>query len=117
MSELTFRTQGSTVKLVCGGNEKTLEKDVLLEVCQTILSRGKRDYSEVTSVKKLLRLIELECEPDESGEDSENEAEPVVAKKPVAKPTTVRRPVAGKKTVNRQPVTKPPQNGDSDSSE
>lgn len=102
MSELTFRFENGKVQLVRGDNKKELPRDSLLEVCQLVLGHlaDNRDYSAVTSVRKLLRIIDLECEPDESDEEKEVEEEKP-APKPVAKPvprkTPARRPAPAKK--------------------
>lgn len=99
MSELTFRFDNGKVHLVKGDNKKELPRDSLLEVCQLILGHlvDNRDYTSVTSVNKLLRIIDLECEPDESDNEVQEESKPVA--KPVPRKAPVRRQAPAKKPV------------------
>ena len=110
MSDLGFRLQGSKAYLVRAGNEREIPRESLLEIYQLVLGHISpvRDYSNVTSIRKLLRIIDLECEPDESeesddeSEKADDESEEVI---PAPKPATKQRPARnrrpGPRTVRR----------------
>lgn len=81
---LNFSIVGNKPTLQVGQHHKELTKEAMLEVLQLVLSHvaGTRDYTNVVSVGKLLKIIELECEPD----DSDSESEP-------KKPASTQHPV------------------------
>ena len=105
---LTINLVGGKPVLQVGNNKKELSKEAVLEMLQLMLSHvaGNRDYTNVVSVTKLVKIIELECEPDESdGETEEAESKPETtavsqkeeepaAKRPASR--APRRPVAKK---------------------
>nr|QBK87487.1 MAG: hypothetical protein LCMAC201_03970 [Marseillevirus LCMAC201] len=110
--DLGFQIQEGKAFLIRHTNKKEIPRDALLEIYQLILGHlaPNRDYSSVTSVRKLLRIIDLECEPDDSDSESEEAAKP--SSKPAPKTATKpRRPVA--RTVRRTPV-KPTKEEESD---
>ena len=78
MTEVGFRLSKGKVSVVCGNHEKDFSKDVFVEICQLILENvsAGRDYTSITSATKLIRTINLECEPDESEDDADSEPEP-----------------------------------------
>jgi hypothetical protein len=113
MSELGFRVQGSKAYVIRNGNEKEIPRDSILEIYQLVLGNiaPNRDYSSVTSVRKLLRIIDLECEPDESDGESDDEDEESEEEAPVvSNPTRGRRPAV--RTVRR--AVKPDPKDDTD---
>lgn len=73
MSDIGFRVQGNKGYLLRGSAQKELPRDTILEIYQLVLNRlsPNRDYTSVTSVSKLLRIIDLECEPDDSSDETE----------------------------------------------
>ena len=91
MSDIGFRVQGSKAYVIRGENEKEIPRDAVLEIYQLVLGHisPNRDYSSVTSVRKLLRIVDLECEPDESEDEDESEEE-----EEAPKPARGRRPAA-----------------------
>ena len=56
MSDLGFRVQGNKAYVIRGDNEKEIPRDSILEIYQLVLNHlsPNRDYSSVTSVRKLL---------------------------------------------------------------
>jgi len=68
---LSFKLETNTVYLINGANQKELPRQALLEVYQLVLTHlsPNRDYTSVTSLSKLKRIIDLECEPDESDDE------------------------------------------------
>lgn len=90
MSDIGFRVEGSKAYVLRSGHEKEIPRETVLEIYQLVLGHlaPNRDYSAVTSIRKLVRIIDLECEPDESEDesDSESEEEP----KPIKKKHTIR---------------------------
>ena len=97
MSDLGFRVQGSKAYVVRNGNEKEVPRESILEIYQLVLGHisPNRDYSNVTSVRKLLRIIDLECEPDESEDESDKDESEEEEKPKPSKPRG-RRPAARK---------------------
>lgn len=86
MSDIGFGIENNKAYVSCAGAKKELPRESLLEIYQLVLGHlaPNRDYSSVTSVRKLLRIITLECEPDESDDESDAEPEPEPEpKKPV----------------------------------
>ena len=115
MSDLGFRVQGSKAYVIRNGNEKEIPRDSILEIYQLVLGNiaPHRDYSSVTSVRKLLRIIDLECEPDESdgeSDDEGNDSEESEEAKPVVRG---RRPAV--RTVRRTVKPAPKEDSDEDS--
>jgi hypothetical protein len=109
MSDLTLRLQGNKTFIVNNGNTKEIPKESMIELYQMLLSQlsPKRDYSSVSSLTKLFRIIQLECEPDDS-DGSEEEPTP---SKPVetSKPSAPAKSSANTKTpVKSTPVVKTP---------
>jgi len=110
MNSLSFNVQDNNVFVESGGGKKEISKEVLLEICHLLLGNiaEPRDYTSITSVKKLLRVINVECQPDDSEDEGSSEEKP--------KTTT-----APKRTgpVRRGPAVKkpPPQEESSDDSE
>ena len=53
--EITFRLEHNKVSLVNGAKKTDIGKDIMLEVCQLILTTiSNRDYKQVTSLKKCI---------------------------------------------------------------
>lgn len=77
MSELTFCVKNGKGCVRSNGQEKELAKDFMVELFQNLLGvvSPDRDYTSVTSLRKLLRVIDLEFEPDESDDEAESEKE------------------------------------------
>ena len=112
--DIGFQVQGGKALLIRHANKKEISRDVVLEVYQLILGHiaSNRDYSNVTSIRKLLRIIDLECEPDDSDDESEGEPSKPAAI-PAAKPATkARQPAA--RTVRRTPAKPAKKESDSD---
>lgn len=110
MSELTFCVKNGKGCVRSNGQEKELTKDFMVELFQNVLGvvSPDRDYTSVTSLRKLLRVIDLEFEPDESDdedsekEDSDHESEE--EEKPETPKPAARGP---KRVVKRPPPRKP----------
>lgn len=102
MSELTFSVKGGKGCVSSNGQEKELSKEFMLELFQNVLGvvSPDRDYTSVTSLRKLLRVIDLEFEPDESEDEASEASE---AEEEEEKPAPV-----VKKTVKRAVVKRPP---------
>ena len=111
---INFSIVGNKPTLQVGAHHKELSKEAMLEVLQLVLSHvaGNRDYTNIVSVSKLLKIIELECEPDDSDGESEEKptAPTAVQAAPVAtpavaaaeeEPSAARRPAA---RTQRRPV-------------
>ncbi len=116
--DIGFQVQDGKTFLIRGSNKKEIPRDTILEIYQLLVGQiaQNRDYSSVTSVRKLLRIIDLECEPDDSDDEAE---EPAPAAKPAAN-TRTSRPAA--RTVRRTPaktvaVKKEESDNDSDDSD
>lgn len=130
--DLGFQVENNKVWLVRGENRKEYPRDAFLGVCQMVLSTvaNGRDYTSITSVRKLLRTIDLECEPDESDDEHELPNKPVaravVTKKPSTKesesgseeeskaPKKPVRAAPARRAPVRKPVAKPTPAKDSD---
>lgn len=71
--EFTFKLSQGTASLLVGEQKKSIPNDIMIEICQSILSTicTNRDYKNVTSMNKLLKIISMEMTPDESDEESE----------------------------------------------
>ncbi len=99
MSSIEFKLEDKKTFLIRNEQTKEISRDLLLEICQLLLSHltSTRDYSNVTSIHKLLRIIDLECEPDESDTEPNVEPEPEESKKRPAQrragPRTRKSPV------------------------
>ena len=107
MSELTFKLKNNKLYILRGSSEKELPKTVLVDVYHVVLSylAENRDYSSITSLRKLGYVLDMECIEDKSDneeeesdeeaeENSEAEAEqatPAEAPVQTAPATTVRR--------------------------
>ena len=89
MSDLGFRVEGNKAFVIRGDNEKEISRDTVIQVYQLLLSSisPNRDYTTITSTKKLLKTIDLECEPD----DSDDESDPVVEAEKTAPVKTKKR--------------------------
>ena len=102
--DIGFRVEGKKALLLRGKNKTELPRETVVEIYQLVLGRlsPNRDYNNVTSLQKLLKIIDLECEPDESDESDD---EKVV---PARKSTTVARSGASTKKapVKEAPVVK-----------
>ena len=85
---LKLTSRGQKAYLNIGDkHEMEISKDVMLEICQTILGNiQERDYTSISSIRKLLTIIKLECEPDESEDE-------VLEQKQVKKPLPVKKNV------------------------
>lgn len=72
-SDISFRTVGETSIIIRNGIEKNIPKEILLEIYQMVLGHlsPNRDYSNISSNRKLLRIIDIEFEPDDSEEEKE----------------------------------------------
>lgn len=107
MSELTFCVKNGKGCVRSNGQEKELTKDFMIEMFQNVLGvvSPDRDYTSVTSLRKLLRVIDLEFEPDESDDEAESEKEDSdhESEEEVVVPAT-RGP---KRVVKRPPPRKP----------
>ena len=99
--DIGFQVQGQQAFVLRGDTRKEIPRDTVLEIYQLVLGNiaPNRDYSSVTSLKKLARIVDLECEPDES-DDEESEAAPIKAAPAKAKgkpaPRTVRKAAPAK---------------------
>lgn len=105
--DIGLQVKGSKAFLVRGDNRKEIPRDAVLEVYQLLLGCiASRDYTSVTSLRKLLLIIDLECQPDDSDNeteeaetDSPDEPEPEPAPKPTrAKPASKRPGRVARKT-------------------
>jgi len=113
---LTFTFDGTKVNLVKSGNTKELTKDVFVELLQITLSHisPNRDYTSITSINKLLKTIDLECEPDES-DDEEAVPSPEPVKQPVKTvPVQPQQKSNVKAVPKKQPVRKDDPDTDED---
>jgi outer membrane biosynthesis protein TonB len=104
MSSVSFTMENNTCYVVKGSFKKEVSKELFLEMLQLTLAHlsPSRDYSSVSSINKLLKIVELECEPDESDGEGEEEPEP----EPVQVPEKKSQPV--KQTQKQQPVKQTP---------
>lgn len=70
--DLTLKTEGNKTFLVSGKERRELSRDLLVELYQLLISNlaSNRDYSNVSSLTKLRRILELEMEPDESEDET-----------------------------------------------
>lgn len=102
MDSLNFMLENGDVYVSKGQGKKKISKDAMLEICYLLLGHiaEPRDYTSVTSVKKLLHIIDVECQPDESDAEDEKEA-------PV-KPSTKTVPVPAAKKAVAAPKKAPP---------
>ncbi len=116
MSDICFRVQGTKAYVICNGKEKQVPRESILEICQLVIGHiaPNRDYTSVTSVGKLMRIIDLECEPDDSDNESEKveDDEKPATKKPSTK-AVARKPAV--RTVRRTPAKPAPKDSDKDS--
>ena len=82
---LTFNFKNDKAYIVRYDQEKEIPRDLLLEVYQLLLGQlcPNRDYSNVTSIKKLLKIIDLEFEPDDSDDEPVASEEVKVIEEPV----------------------------------
>ena len=73
---LTLSLTNGKAQLGLNGVSRDIPKSVLVEVYQILLSQvcPDRDYTSVTSCTKLLKIFNLEFEPDESDDDASGEA-------------------------------------------
>ena len=107
MSDIGFSMENNKAFVHCAGQRKELPRESLLEIYQLTLGHlvPNRDYSSVTSVRKLRRIVEMECEPDESDDESEPEPEP----EPEPKKTPVRPRKAPVKAGKKAPAKSEPE--------
>ena len=101
--DIGFRVEGKKALLLRGKNKTELPRNVAIEVYRLVVGclSSNRDYSNVTSSQKLLKIIDLECEPDES--DDETSTKKVV---PAKKNNALAK--GGKKTPVKTPIKKGP---------
>jgi pyruvate/2-oxoglutarate dehydrogenase complex dihydrolipoamide acyltransferase (E2) component len=97
--DVGFQTVDGRHYLVRGSTRKEIEREVLIELYQAVLGRlaQNRDYTSITSISKLLKVIDLECAADDS--DSEESA-------PAPAPTPAPAAV-NKKKVEPEPEPEP----------
>jgi len=79
MNDLAFRLTGTKAVLIRNGKELVVSRDLILEIYQSVLGHvnPQRDYSNITSTKKLLRVLDLEFDPDDSDDEHEQTSEPL----------------------------------------
>ena len=105
MKSLSFTVKENTIELVSSvlGNEskREIQKELLVSVLQTVLSEisPQRDYSSVSSMRKLFRVLDIEMSPDDS--DDDDEPPPVLS-------STVKKSVPPVKPALKKPVMKKP---------
>jgi hypothetical protein len=106
-SSLSFTMENNTTFIVKGNYKKEVTKDLFLEMLQLTLAHvsPSRDYSSVSSINKLLKIVELECEPDES-DSEEVEPEPVVVEKTVKQQQVKQQVKQPAKQTGKQPIKK-----------
>src|SRR5689334_9750547 len=63
--------QNKKAYLIVNGQKKSVEADVILEVCQAVLANisPERDYKSITSLTKLMKIIDMELLDDDSDDD------------------------------------------------
>lgn len=99
------------------GVTRKMPKNVLVEIYQILLTQvcPERDYTGVTSCHKLLKILDLEFEPDDSGSEG-SEGEPPPVSPPVSKPKAKTTPAPkGRKPVGRPAVKKSEPESESES--
>jgi len=102
-SKFELKTESGTVKL---------SKDAMVPLYQLLLANvaKDRDYSNVTSVKKLAKCLELELVPDDSDDESDGDGDNEAPPPPKKEPEPVKKaPVQKKKATPAvaKPVEKP----------
>jgi len=121
MNSFSFKIEGESVYLVCGDNKKTISKEIMLETCYLLLGNiaEQRDYSSVTSLSKLLRIINIECEPDTSDDEKETPTKPpataTVATIATVASSTAKRPAPVRKAPATKTVAPPAEDSEASS--
>lgn len=104
---LTFTVgEGGRVQIVKGTNHKEFSKEAFVGILQMVLATisPNRDYSSIVSINKLLKVIDLECEPDESDGEQDEDAPSQQQSQPAAATTST---VAAPATPAAEPAAPP----------
>lgn len=85
---MSFQFENKQAYLMVNDQKKSLPVDLLLEICQTILTNisPDRDYKSITSLTKLIKMINIELMNDESDEETfKNDPKEEESKQPLGK--------------------------------
>lgn len=89
-SKMELEYKQGKVELRYNGNQTTVHKETLVSFVLSVLEQvnPSRDYTSVTSVQKLLRILDIEMIPDDSDVEEEPKKTGRVVAKPVGKGRT-----------------------------